>query len=77
MLKLLKIILSVIVISLAGYGLINENFEFQPYMMLFFGLGMLVMGIEEFQKGQKGYGWLSIVVFIFILFVSIKGFILK
>lgn len=77
MLKLLKIILSLIVISLAGYGLINENFEFQPYMMLFLGLTMLVIGIEEFQKGQKGYGWLGIVLFIFTLIVSIKGFILK
>lgn len=77
MLKLLRIILSVIVTSLAGDGLINGNFEFQPYMMLFVSLAMLVMGIEEFQKGQKNYGWLSIVVFIFILFVSIKGFLLK
>lgn len=46
-------------------------------MMLFLGLMMLVMGLREFQKGQKDYGWLSIVVFIFILFVSIKSFLLK
>ncbi|RDU37189.1 hypothetical protein DRW41_10945 [Neobacillus piezotolerans] len=77
MLKLLRIIFSVIVISLAGYGLINENFEFQPVMMLFLSLVMLLMGIEEFQKGKKGTGWLSIGVFIFILFVSMKGFILN
>ena len=77
MLKLLQIILSITVISLAGYGVITEDFKFQPYTMLFLGLTMLVMGLIEFQKGQKGYGWLSIVVFIFILFVSIKGFLLK
>jgi len=63
----LQIILSITVISLAGYGLITEDFKFQPYMMLFLGLMMLVMGLREFQKGQKGYGWLSIVVFIIIL----------
>nr|WP_235749605.1 YczI family protein [Neobacillus bataviensis] len=57
--------------------LVNEDFEFQPYMMLFLGLTMLVMGLREFQKGQKDYGWLSIVVFIFILFVSFKSFLLK
>lgn len=76
MLKFLRIILSITVISLAGYGLITENFKFQPYMMLFLGLSMLVMGLREFQKGQKGYGWLGIVVFIFTIFVSIKSFIL-
>ena len=77
MLKSLQIILSITVISLAGYGLITEDFKFQPYMMLFLGLTMSVMGLREFQKGQKGYGWLSIVIFIFILFVSIKSFLLK
>ncbi|MGE6375739.1 DUF3953 domain-containing protein [Peribacillus muralis] len=35
------------------------------------------MGLREFQKGQKGYGWLSIVLFIFSLFVSIQSFLLK
>lgn len=79
MLNFLQIILTVTVVSLAGYGLITEDFKFQPYMMLFFGLTILVMGLREFQKGQKGYvwGWLCIVVFIFILFVSIKSFLLK
>ncbi len=74
MLKFLQIILSITVISLAGHGLITENYTFQPYMMLFLGLSMLVMGLREFQKGQKGNGWLGIVVFIFILLVSIKSF---
>ena len=74
MLKILQIILSIIVISLAGYGLITEDFKFQPYMMLFLGLMTLVMGLRGFQKGQKGYGWISIVVFISILFVTIKVF---
>jgi len=73
----LQIILSIIGISLAGDGLITEDFKFQAYMMLFLGLSILVMGLREFQKGHKGYGWLSIVAFIFILFVSIKSFILK
>lgn len=77
MLKILQIILSIIVISLAGYGLITDDFKFQPYMILLLGLTMLVMGLREFQKGQKGFGWLSIVVFIFLLFVSIQGFLLK
>lgn len=73
LLKFLRIILSVIVISLAGYELITGNFVFQPFTMLFLSLVMLTMGIDEFQKGKKDQGRLSIVVFIFILFVSIQG----
>jgi len=74
LLKFLQIILSITAISLAGYGLITEDFKFQPYMMLFLGLMMLVMGLREFSKGQKVQGWLSIVVSIFILFVLIKTY---
>ncbi|MBK5502891.1 MULTISPECIES: YczI family protein [unclassified Peribacillus] len=77
MLKFLQIILSITVTALAGHGLITGDFKFQPYMMLFLGLTMLVMGLREFQKGQKGYGWLSIVVFIFSLFVSIQCFLMN
>ncbi|WP_043932778.1 DUF3953 domain-containing protein [Bacillus sp. EB01] len=64
MLTFLQIILSITVISLAAYELITEDFKFQPYTILLLGLTMLVMGLREFQKGQKGYGWLSIVVFL-------------
>ncbi|WP_310259815.1 YczI family protein [Fictibacillus barbaricus] len=46
-------------------------------MILFLSFTMLVIGLREFQKGQKSYGWLSIVVSIFILFVSIESFFLK
>ncbi|MEH7385438.1 DUF3953 domain-containing protein [Bacillus sp. JJ1521] len=75
MLKFLQIILSITVISLAGYGMITGDFMFQPYMMLFLGLTMLVIGLRLFQKGEKFYGWLSTVVFIFILIVSIIVFL--
>ncbi|MCM3766280.1 DUF3953 domain-containing protein [Neobacillus niacini] len=35
------------------------------------------MGLEEFRKGRKGYGLISIVASLFILFVSLQGFILN
>ncbi|MCM2531658.1 DUF3953 domain-containing protein [Neobacillus pocheonensis] len=76
MLKISRIILAVIVILISGIGLFTKIFDFQPYMMFFFSLFMLVMGLEEFQKGRKGIGWISIVVFLFLLFVSIQGFLL-
>ncbi|MDC3424504.1 DUF3953 domain-containing protein [Aquibacillus sp. 3ASR75-11] len=77
MLKILRYVFSVVGILFAVYGLITKNLEFQPYMMLFLGLMMLVMGLEEFQKERKAYGWLFFVVFLLSLFVSIKGFLLK
>ncbi|WP_240050770.1 DUF3953 domain-containing protein [Metabacillus litoralis] len=58
MLKFLQVIFSIAVISLAGYALITEDFRFQPYMILLLGVTMLIMGLREFQKGQKVYGWL-------------------
>ena len=69
MLKISRVILSAIVIIMAGYGLLTENQWLQPYMLFFLGLMMLVLGLEEFQKGRKVYGYLSIFVFLFLLIV--------
>ena len=69
LLKFLQIILSITAISLAGYGVITEDFKFQPYMMLFLGLTMLVMGLREFQKGQKGFGSLPTVVLLYLFYL--------
>ena len=46
-------------------------------MIFFLGLTMLVMGLQEFKKERKEYGWLLVVVFLFSLFVSIQGFLLS
>ncbi|MRN53232.1 DUF3953 domain-containing protein [Paenibacillus sp. LC-T2] len=76
MLKILRYILSTVIIIMAAYELITKNFEFQSLLILLLGLIMLVMGLEEFQKKRKAYGWLLVVVFLFSLFVSVKGFLL-
>lgn len=77
MFKLLKIIFGVITLSLASYGLITKNFEFQPVMTFFMGLFILIIGIEEFKKGRRGFGILSIAVCLFAIFVSFQGFLLN
>jgi Protein of unknown function (DUF3953) len=74
---LLKILRYVLTVSLATYGLISKNFQFNDIMIFLLGLTMLVMGLEEFQKGKKAKGWLFVVVFLFSLFVSTQGFLLK
>lgn len=73
-LKILKVILSVIVIALAGYGLITKNFEFMPYMMLFLGVFMLVMGISELQAKKKTSAISFILAAAFLFFVAIYTF---
>ena len=59
--------------SLAGYAIMTQDFTIQPYMMLSLSLAMFVRGLIEFKKGHKGYAWMSLGAFIFILYVSIEG----
>lgn len=72
MLEITKIILSVTTIVLAAYGLITQNFEVQPLMSLSLGLLMLVMGLIEFKKERKTYGWIYIFTFLFSIITLIQ-----
>lgn len=76
MLVFLRIIFLIVAVAIAGYGLISNNFEFQPFMILALGLSILVMGLQEFKKNKKRQGWLMIIVFGFSLFVSVRGLML-
>ncbi|WLR58843.1 DUF3953 domain-containing protein [Guptibacillus hwajinpoensis] len=76
-LKILRYVLSLSTFALAVYGLITSNFEFNHIMIFLLGLTLLVMGIEELQKERKTIGILLVGVFVFSLFVSIKGFLLS
>ena len=75
--KILRIVLSLTTIILAIYGLITSNFEFMPYMMLSLGALMLFIGIVEIRRQRKAYwGYISIVVSLFVVYVAIQGFLL-
>jgi hypothetical protein len=74
---ILRVIFAVIIASIAGYGLITGDFEFQSFMLFFLSLMMLVMGLEEFQKERKVMGWISIIAFLFVLFVALQGLFMK
>ncbi len=77
MIKILRIVLPIIVLVLAGYSLISGNHETMPYMMFFMGALFFVMGIVEIKESRKTMGIISIIVSIFILYVSVEGFLLK
>ena len=74
MLKILRIVLSIITISLSGFSLITENFEYIPYLMLSLGVTMLVIGLIELEKNRKEFwGFMSIVVSLFVFLCCHKG----
>lgn len=74
MLKKIRLILGIIVLILAGFGLITKNFVAQPFMMLGLFAFILVGGIDELNQGKKRRGYVSIFVAVFVLAVVIKTF---
>ena len=74
MLKILHILFSIITVAFAGYGLFTKDFQFQAYMILFLGLTMLVLGLQEFKRNNKVMGWILIGVFPFSIFAAIQSF---
>ena len=73
--KILRYVFSLLTMSLVIYEFVTDNFGFTHIIMLFFGVTMLMRGLEEFKQGRKGYGWLFVVVFLLLLGVSIEGFV--
>jgi hypothetical protein len=77
MLKILRIILSIITMGLSVFSLITKNFEYMPYLMLSLGATMLVTGLIELQKNSKEFwGFFGIVASLFAFYVAIQGFFL-
>lgn len=76
MFMILRILFSIVTIAVALYGLITDNFEYQPVMMLSMCLTIFVMVLDEFKQNKKYKGWLLMTLSAFTLFVSIQGFIL-
>ncbi len=73
--KILRYVFSLLTMILVVYEFVTDNFSFTHIIMLFFGVTMLMRGLEEFKQGRMGYGWLFVVVFLLLLGVSIEGFI--
>ena len=74
LLKILRIVFAIIVFVLGGYTLISSNNEVLPYMMFFLGAMLLVIGIAEIKKDRLIMGIVSIIVSIFVFYVSVESF---
>lgn len=75
LLKILRAILAIIVISLGVYSLISRNYTVMPHTMFFMGVMLLVMGIDEFMEARKLLGIFSMLVSVFVFYVSVQSFI--
>lgn len=53
MLNCLKIIFSIIGISLAAYGLITRDFQLNYLMILFLGLFLFTLGIKNVKNREQ------------------------
>lgn len=71
--KKIKIILSIIVFSLVGYGLLADREELLPYALLGTAIIMLLTGFQELSQGKRkfdGYLFLTGSVVFFTLGIS-------
>lgn len=75
MLRKIRISLSLIIIFLSIYALTTRHTQdLLPFMMLILGAFLLVVGIDEMQKGNKRIGYISMILSLLMFYVSIQGF---
>lgn len=74
MLKTLQKTFAIITGVMAAYGLIFQNYEVIPYMMLSQGVMLFGMGLNEMNEERKKSGVLVIVASLFVFFVGIYTF---
>jgi len=70
-----RIILAIVVIVLSGYSLITQTFELMPYYMFILGAFILVSGFVELQKEKGFWGYMNIVISLFIFIFYIPYFL--
>ncbi|MEC0275344.1 DUF3953 domain-containing protein [Peribacillus frigoritolerans] len=72
---MVRMILALVVIALSGYSLIAQTLELMPYYMFFLGALILVIGLAELQKDRKVWGYMNIVISLFVFFFYIPYFL--
>ncbi|MFZ3580426.1 DUF3953 domain-containing protein [Virgibacillus sp. DJP39] len=72
MLKVLRIILSISVVTLGSYILITRKMELLPYSLFLVGVLTLVLGLIELKKDKRSFwGFINIGASAFVFFVVI------
>jgi hypothetical protein len=74
LLKKIRITLGIVVLLLAGFGLLTKNFVAQPFMMLGLSAFILIGGLDELKQGRKRRGYISIFLSVFVLAILVQSF---
>lgn len=75
--KIIKTSLSIIILFISAYSLILDDFTYQNITLLFVGVLLGVIGIEETRKGEgKRWSTLSFVAAIIVGLVLVHSIIL-
>lgn len=78
MLNKFRVLLSIAGVLLTMIILMTQNFKLTPYMLGVLGITLLLNGIIDLQRAKKGvWGYLSIIVALYVFFVMIQGYFLK
>lgn len=75
MLDRIRNILSILIIILSGYLIVTQDFRWMSHMMLGVGGLLLVTGLLELQKEKRFWGYASILISLFVFYVSVQGFL--
>ncbi|MFV8830073.1 DUF3953 domain-containing protein [Alkalihalobacterium sp. APHAB7] len=72
LLKVLRLIFLILIVTLGGYMLLNPNFDLMPYLLYLLGVFSFVLGLIELKKDRKSFGgYVNISASAFIIFVAI------
>ena len=69
--KLLRIVLSILIIVMASYCLITSNFGLMPYLLMILGVNSFITGSTELQAKRKTNAVISFLAGAFAFFVGI------
>ncbi|MBT2583336.1 hypothetical protein [Planococcus sp. ISL-109] len=77
MLKIIRIVLQISIVGVAGYVLLTQNTVLTPLVMLLLGIFMLVAGFERIEKNRKEFwGYAFVVISLLLFMVSWQDFFL-
>ncbi|MFD1065075.1 DUF3953 domain-containing protein [Oceanobacillus locisalsi] len=71
-----RILLSIVIIVLAGYSMITQNFGLAPYYLFLLGVVIVITGGISIQQSKKDFwGYICIIASLFVFYVSVQGFL--
>ncbi|MGE7920555.1 DUF3953 domain-containing protein [Viridibacillus sp. NPDC093762] len=75
---LFQIIFAILVMLIGIFGKVTENYNFQPLMLMFMSVMLLIIGLREYKRSQNLlWGIFYLCTSLFILFVAIEGIMIN